>query len=97
MGVIIHQGIGIEYNNLTSKGCIVMRHRWSSFMVIFAMVLFMVGTVQAGDKQVTLVWTAGGAGGGWYGMAGGIAAIVNQADPNIVVKVVPGGGVKTRQ
>ena len=91
-GMVFHQGISPEH--LTLKGGIVMRHRWLSFMVIFAMVLFMIGTVQAGDKQVTLVWTAGGAGGGWYGMAGGIAAIVNQADPNIVIKVVPGGGVK---
>jgi len=85
---------GITPEHLTLKGGIVMRHRCLSFMVIFAMVLFMVGSVQAGGKQVTLVWTAGGAGGGWYGMAGGIAAIVNQADPSIIIKVVPGGGVK---
>ncbi|WP_197282155.1 TAXI family TRAP transporter solute-binding subunit [Dethiosulfatarculus sandiegensis] len=45
-------------------------------------------------NQITLTWTAGGAGGGWYGMAGGIASIIHQADPDIVIKVVPGGGVK---
>jgi hypothetical protein len=45
-------------------------------------------------QQVTLTWTAGGAGGGWYSIAGGIAAIVKEADPDIVIKVVPGGGLQ---
>jgi TRAP transporter TAXI family solute receptor len=45
-------------------------------------------------QQVTLTWTAGGAGGGWYSIAGGIATIVKEADPDIVIKVVPGGGVQ---
>jgi len=45
-------------------------------------------------QQITLTWTAGGAGGGWYSIAGGIATIVKEADPDIVIKVVPGGGVQ---
>jgi len=45
-------------------------------------------------QQITLTWTAGSAGGGWYGMAGGIATIIHNADSDIVIKVVPGGGVK---
>ena len=49
--------------------------------------------LQAAD-QITLTWTAGGAGGGWYGMAGGIATVINQASPDIVIKVIPGGGVQ---
>ena len=49
--------------------------------------------LQAAD-QITLTWSAGGAGGGWYGMAGGIATVINQASPDIVIKVVPGGGVQ---
>ena len=49
--------------------------------------------VQAGE-QVTLTWTAGGAGGGWYSIAGGIATIVKEADPDIVIKVIPGGGLQ---
>jgi TRAP transporter TAXI family solute receptor len=49
--------------------------------------------LQAAD-QITLTWSAGGAGGGWYGMAGGIATVVNQASPDIVIKVIPGGGVQ---
>jgi uncharacterized protein len=45
-------------------------------------------------EQVTLTWTAGGAGGGWYSIAGGIATIIKEADPDIVIKVVPGGGLQ---
>ncbi|MEW6262223.1 MAG: TAXI family TRAP transporter solute-binding subunit [Thermodesulfobacteriota bacterium] len=44
--------------------------------------------------EVNLVWSAGSAGGGWYQMAGGIAAIISAADPGITIKVVPGGGVQ---
>ncbi len=45
-------------------------------------------------QQVTLTWTAGGAGGGWYSIAGGIAVIIKEADPDIVIKVIPGGGLQ---
>ena len=44
--------------------------------------------------DATLVWAAGSAGGGWYQMAGGIAAIISAADPGLTIKVVPGGGVQ---
>jgi TRAP transporter TAXI family solute receptor len=45
-------------------------------------------------QQITLTWTAGGAGGGWYSIAGGIATIIKEADPDIVIKVIPGGGLQ---
>ena len=45
-------------------------------------------------QQVTLTWTAGGAGGGWYSIAGGIATIIKEADADIVIKVIPGGGLQ---
>ena len=51
-------------------------------------------TVPAWGKQITLTFTAGSAGGGWYGIAGGIAPIIQGYDPELVIKVVPGGGVK---
>ncbi|MBN1828410.1 MAG: TAXI family TRAP transporter solute-binding subunit [Deltaproteobacteria bacterium] len=44
-------------------------------------------------KPTTLTWVAGGVGGGWYVQAGGIASLINQKEPKITVKVVPGGGV----
>ena len=39
---------------------------------------------------ITLVWTAGGVGGGWYTVAAGIAELVKEANPEISIKVVPG-------
>jgi len=44
-------------------------------------------------KPATYSWTAGGMGGGWYTTAGGMAAIVNEMEPAITIKVIPGGGV----
>ena len=39
---------------------------------------------------ITLVWSAGGVGGGWYTVAAGIAELVKEANPEISIKVVPG-------
>ena len=44
-------------------------------------------------KPITLTWVAGGVGGGWYVQAAGIANLINQKEPKITIKVVPGGGV----
>ena len=45
------------------------------------------------DKPATLTWVAGGVGGGWYVQAGGIARMIAEKEPNLIIKVVPGGGV----
>ena len=42
---------------------------------------------------ITLTWVAGGVGGGWYVQAGGIARMIAEKEPNLTIKVVPGGGV----
>ena len=66
-----------------------------SFGVFAAVGMFMaLAVLPLQAQQVTLTWTAGGAGGGWYSIAGGIATIVKEADPDIVIKVVPGGGLQ---
>lgn len=39
-----------------------------------------------------LTWTAGGVGGGWYTIAGGISNLINEKSGGITVKVIPGGG-----
>ena len=44
-------------------------------------------------KPATLTWVAGGVGGGWYVQAGGIARMIAEQEPNLILKVVPGGGV----
>jgi TRAP transporter TAXI family solute receptor len=47
----------------------------------------------ANMKGGTYTWVAGGMGGGWYTVAGGFARLVNEKDPRITIKVIPGGGV----
>ncbi len=51
--------------------------------------------VSAADtlQPTTLSWVAGGVGGGWYVQAGGIARMITEKEPKIIIKVVPGGGV----
>lgn len=44
-------------------------------------------------KGGTFTWVAGGMGGGWYTVAGGFARLVNEKEPRITIKVIPGGGV----
>lgn len=44
-------------------------------------------------KPTTLTWVAGGVGGGWYAQAGALASLINQKEPKISIKVVPGGGI----
>jgi len=67
-------------------------------MAATALALFMIigpATVSASDtlRPTTLTWVAGGVGGGWYVQAGGIARMITEKEPRIIVKVVPGGGV----
>lgn len=43
--------------------------------------------------QQTFEFVAGSLGGGWYTMAAGIAALVKDDNPDIQIRVVPGGGL----
>ena len=68
-----------------------------SIMIALA-VLMVVGpaTASAADealKPATMTWVAGGVGGGWYVQAGGIARLISEKEPKLVIKVVPGGGM----
>jgi TRAP transporter TAXI family solute receptor len=49
--------------------------------------------VRPARAQAPLEWVAGALGGGWYTMATGCAQIVQEANPGITIRVVPGGGV----
>ncbi len=62
------------------------------FMVIFSVLLISLAFAQE-LKPVTLTWTAGGVGGGWYAQAGAIASLINSKESKITIKVIPGGGV----
>lgn len=70
---------------------------WMGMMMtlLAALLLFVPAGVSASEplKPVTLSWVAGGVGGGWYVQAGGIARLITEKEPKIVVKVVPGGGM----
>ncbi len=59
--------------------------------ILFIAMSLLVAAVTSAQAQ-TLTWTAGGVGGGWYSIAGGISAIINEKSGGIVVKVIPGGG-----
>ncbi len=48
---------------------------------------------KSGVKGGNFTWVAGGMGGGWYTVAGGFAKLVNEKEPSINIKVIPGGGV----
>ncbi len=56
-------------------------------------VLLAVSGVVAQQKAVSLTWTAGPVGGGWYQMAGGIAELIRDTT-GMTVKVIPGGGTQ---
>ena len=60
---------------------------------VIVLALFLALSLGASLVQAqTLTWTAGGVGGGWYTIAGGISNIINEKSGGITVKVIPGGG-----
>ena len=69
-----------------------MKRWFKVFAVVCSFIILAALPLHA--QQITLTWTAGGAGGGWYSIAGGIATIVKEADSDIVIKVIPGGGLQ---
>ena len=58
------------------------------FLTILSSLILVISLAHA----QTLTWTAGGVGGGWYTIAGGISNIINEKSGGITVKVIPGGG-----
>jgi TRAP transporter TAXI family solute receptor len=49
--------------------------------------------VRTAAAQQTLEWVAGSLGGGWYTMAAGLSALIREENPDLQVRVVPGGGL----
>ncbi|MCB4821544.1 TAXI family TRAP transporter solute-binding subunit [Roseicella aerolata] len=43
--------------------------------------------------QQSIEWVAGSLGGGWYTMAAGLSALIKDENPEIQIRVVPGGGL----
>lgn len=76
-----------------------MRKGIFAVLIMMVLAVLMVGwpvTVSAGEalKPLTMTWISGGVGGGWYVQAGGIARMITEKEPKLVVKVIPGGGME---
>src|SRR5262249_28592248 len=66
-----------------------MRRSTRTLVTIVAAVL-LAGPAMA---QSSLTWTACAVGGGWYAISGGMAELVRE-QPQLTVKVIPGGGTQ---
>jgi TRAP transporter TAXI family solute receptor len=49
--------------------------------------------IRTAAAQQTLEWVAGSVGGGWYTMAAGLSALIKDENPEIQIRVTPGGGL----
>lgn len=64
--------------------------RWG--VLIFGVVFVLVLGLSGAEAQ-TYNATVGGLGGVWYTMFTGIAELVKEKDPGVIIRVVPGGGL----
>jgi len=62
--------------------------------VVVLIMAMMAAPVYAAKARLT--WTAGGTGGGWFVMAGGLSKIIQEKNSDIQVNVIPGGGTKNQ-
>jgi len=49
--------------------------------------------VRTAQAQQTFEWVAGSVGGGWYTMAAGLSSLIAEENPELRIRVVPGGGL----
>ncbi|MBW6397095.1 TAXI family TRAP transporter solute-binding subunit [Roseomonas sp. HJA6] len=49
--------------------------------------------IRTAAAQTTLEWVAGSVGGGWYTMAAGLSSLIREENPDVQIRVVPGGGL----
>jgi TRAP transporter TAXI family solute receptor len=49
--------------------------------------------VRTAHAQQTFEWVAGSVGGGWYTMAAGLSSLIAEENPELRIRVVPGGGL----
>jgi TRAP transporter TAXI family solute receptor len=49
--------------------------------------------IRTAVAQQSIEWVAGSLGGGWYTMAAGLSALVKDENPEVQIRVVPGGGL----
>lgn len=49
--------------------------------------------IRTAQAQQTYEWVAGSVGGGWYTMAAGLSALIKDENPDLQIRVTPGGGL----
>jgi TRAP transporter TAXI family solute receptor len=49
--------------------------------------------IRTASAQQTFEWVAGSVGGGWYTMAAGLSSLIAEENPELRIRVVPGGGL----
>lgn len=49
--------------------------------------------IRTAHAQQTFEWVAGSVGGGWFTMAAGLSALIAEENPELRIRVVPGGGL----
>ena len=49
--------------------------------------------IRTASAQTTIEWVAGSVGGGWYTMAAGLSSLIREENPDLQIRVVPGGGL----
>jgi len=49
--------------------------------------------IRTAAAQQSIEWVAGSLGGGWYTMAAGLSALIKDENPDIQIRVTPGGGL----
>ena len=65
-----------------------MKRAGTTFALILAILLAM-----PASAQLSLTWTAGAVGGGWYAISGGMAELLREK-AQLTIKVIPGGGTQ---
>lgn len=70
-----------------------------NFIKIFSIIISLIVIIgfsegsNAQTKVDKIIFTAGPAGGAWYGLAGAVAELIKTKYPGILITVIPGGGV----
>jgi len=85
-------------NNKEKEDYVIMKSKTiflTVFVVMICLAVLMVPFegAKAQTESKKLVFTAGPAGGGWYGLAGAVGELIKAKFPGMLVTVIPGGGV----
>ena len=69
-----------------------MRKTAADLLCFSAVAGLLLATGCSGERPESMEWTTGQVGGGWYTMAAGFTKFIHRDNPDLSLKVVPGGG-----